>query len=274
MKEEWRKPLDDERREWKSWLKTQHSKTKIVEPGQITSWQIDGEAMETMTDFIFLGFRIAADGDCSQEIKWCLFLGIKAMTKLDSIFKKQTHHFANKGPYTQSYGFSSSHIWIWGLDQEEFKSVNPWCSVTQFTQSCLTLYDPAWTAALQVSLSFAISQSLFKLMSIELMMPSTHLILCHPLILLLSIFPSIRVFSSESALHIRWTEYWSFSFSISPSNKYSGLISFRVEWFGLIAVQGTLRIFSSTTVRKLHFFSIQPSSWSNSHICTWLLEKP
>ena len=79
---------------------------------------------------------------------------------------------------------------------------------------------------------------------------------------------------SESALHIRWTEYWSFSFSISPSNKYSGLISFRVEWFGLIAVQGTLRIFSSTTVRKLHFFSIQPSSWSNSHICTWLLEKP
>ena len=127
MKEEWRKPLD-ERREWKSWLKTQHSKTKIVEPGQITSWQIDGEAMETMTDFIFLGFKIAADGDCSQEIKWCLFLGIKAMTKLDSIFKKQTHHFANKGPYTQSYGFSCSHVRMWELDYKEGWGWKKWWS--------------------------------------------------------------------------------------------------------------------------------------------------
>ena len=258
----------------KAGLKFYIQKTKIVESGQITSWQIDGEAMETMTDFIFLGFKIAADSDCSQEIKWCLLLGRKVMTKLDSILKKQTHHFANKYPYTQSYGFSSSHIWIWGLDQEEIKSVNPWCSVTQFTQSCLTLYDPSWTTALQASLSFTIFRNLFKLMSIELMMPSTHLILCNSLILLLSVFPSIRDFSNESALHIRWTEYWSFSFSISPSNKYSGLISFRIEWFDLIAVQGTLRIFSSTTFRKLHFFSIQPSSWSDSHICTWLLEKP
>ena len=97
-----------------------------------------------------------------------------------------------------------------------------------------------WTAALQASLSFPISQSLPKLRSIELVMPSSHLILCCPL-LLPSIFSSIRVFSNESALCIRWLKYWSFSFSISPSNKYSGLISFRIDWFALLAVQETLK---------------------------------
>ena len=98
-----------------------------------------------------------------------------------------------------------------------------------------------WTAAQQASLSITNSQSLLKLMSIELMMPSNHLILCCPLLLLPSIFPSISVFSSESALHIRWPKYWSFSFSISPSNEYSGLISFRMAWLDLLAVQGTLK---------------------------------
>ena len=97
---------------------------------------------------------------------------------------------------------------------------------------------PHWTAARQVSLSFIIPQSLFKLMSIESVVPSNHLILCHPL-LLPSIFPSIRVFSSELALHIRWPKYW--SFSISPSNKYSGLVSFRIDWFDLPAAQGTVK---------------------------------
>ena len=98
-----------------------------------------------------------------------------------------------------------------------------------------------WTAAGQASLSIANSQSLLKLMSIELAMPSSHLILCHPLLLLPSIFPRIRVFSNESVLRIRWPKYWSFSFSISPSNEYSGLISFRMDWMDLLAVQGTLR---------------------------------
>ena len=98
-----------------------------------------------------------------------------------------------------------------------------------------------WTAACQASLSITISRSLFKLMSIELVMPSNHLILCHPLLLLPSIFPSIRVFSSESVLRIRRPKYWSFSFSISPSNAYSGLISFRMDWLDLLAVQGTLK---------------------------------
>ena len=99
----------------------------------------------------------------------------------------------------------------------------------------------SWTAAHQASLSFTISQSLLKLMSIESVMPSNHLILCCPLLLLPSIILSIRVFSNESALHIRWPKYWSFSFNISPSNEYSELISIRMDWFDLLAVQGTLK---------------------------------
>ena len=101
------------------------------------------------------------------------------------------------------------------------------------------LFAAPWTASLQASLSCTISQSLLKFMLIESMMPSNHLILCHPCLLLPSIFPSVRVFSKESALCIRWPEYWSFSFSISPSNGYSGLISFRTDWFDLLTVQGT-----------------------------------
>ena len=136
------------------------------------------------------------------------------------------------------------------------------------------LFTTPWTAAYQAFLSFTISQSLLKIKSIESIMPSNHLILCHPLLPLLSIFPSIRVFSNELALYIRWPKYWSFSFSISPSNEYSELVSFRIDWFYLLAVQGTLKVFSSTTVQKHQFFSAQPSLWSSSHIHTWLLEKP
>ena len=109
--------------------------------------------------------------------------------------------------------------------------------------SCSVVSDSAtpWTAACQASLSFTISQNLLKLMSIESMMPSNHHVLCCPLFLLPSIFPSIRVFSSESALHIRWPKCWNFSFSISHSNEYSELMSFRIDWFNLLAVQGTLK---------------------------------
>ena len=98
-----------------------------------------------------------------------------------------------------------------------------------------------WTAARQASLSITTSRSLLKLMSIELVMPSNHLILCHPLLLPSSVFPRIRVFSNESVLGIRWPKYWSFSFNISPSDEYSGLISFRMDWLDLLAVQGTLK---------------------------------
>ena len=98
-----------------------------------------------------------------------------------------------------------------------------------------------WTAVHQASVSITNSCSLLKLMSIELVMPSNHLTLCHPFLLPPSVFPSIRVFSNESALNIRWPKYWSFSINISPSNEYSGLISFRIEWLDLLAVQGTLK---------------------------------
>ena len=107
--------------------------------------------------------------------------------------------------------------------------------------SHVQLFRTPWTAAHQASLSFTTSQSLLKLISIEPMMPSNHLILHCPLLLLPSIFPSIKVFPSESVLRIRYSEYWSFSFSISLSNKYSGLISFRIDWFHLLAIQGTLQ---------------------------------
>ena len=103
--------------------------------------------------------------------------------------------------------------------------------------SHVQLFATPWTAAHQVSLSFTISRSFFKLMSIELVMPSNHLVLCHPLLLLPSIFPSIRVFSNESLLRIRWPKYW--SFNIHPSNEYSVLISFKIDWFDLLTVQGT-----------------------------------
>ena len=102
------------------------------------------------------------------------------------------------------------------------------------------LFATPWTATCQPSLSITNSQSLFKCMSIESVMPSNHLIFCHPLLLLPSVFLSIRVFFNKSAFHIRWPKYWSCSFSISPSNEYSGLISFRIDWFDLLAVQGTL----------------------------------
>ena len=115
----------------------------------------------------------------------------------------------------------------------------PFSSVQSLSR--VQFFVTPWTAARQASLSITNSQSLLKPMFIKSMMPSNHLILCHPLLLLPSIFPSIRVFSNESALCIRWPKYWSFSFSISPSNEYSGLISFRMDWLDLFAVQGTLK---------------------------------
>ena len=134
-------------------------------------------------------------------------------------------------------------------------------------QSCLTLATPRSTAR-QASLSITNSGSLLKLMSIELVMPSNHLILCRPPLLLPSILPSIRIFSNESALHIRWPKYSSFSFSISPSNEQPGLISFGMDWLDLLAVQGTLKNFSNTTVQKRQFFCAQLFPQSNSHIHT------
>ena len=130
------------------------------------------------------------------------------------------------------------------------------------------LFATLWIIAHEASITN--SWSLPKLMSIESVMPSNRCMLCRPL-LLPSIFSSISVFSNKSALCIRWPKYWNFSFSISPSNVYSGLISVKVNWFALLAIQVTLKS-SSITIQKHQFFGAQPSLWSNSHLCTWLLE--
>ena len=159
---------------------------------------------------------------------------------------------------------------VWDLKQEVW-ALSFWLSFSR-----LGLLGPLhfhMNFRIHLSLSFTISQSLLKLMSIESVMLSNRLNLCHPLLLLPSIFPSIRVFSNESDLRIRWPKYLSFSISFSPSNEYSGLISFRIDWFDLLAVQGTLKSLLQTTGQKHQFFSAQPSLWSNSHICTGLLEK-
>ena len=126
--------------------------------------------------------------------------------------------------------------------------------------SHVQLFSTPWTAACQASLSITNSQSSPRLMSVESVMPSNHLILCCPLLLPLSIFPKIRVFSNESALHIRWPKFWSFSFNISPSNAYSVLISFRMDWCISLQSKGLSSIFSNTTVQKHQFFGAQLSS--------------
>ena len=152
--------------------------------GPITSWQIDRETMETVTDLIFLSSKITADDDCSHETQRCLLLGRKAMTNIDSIFKSRDITLPTKVHLVQLL-------------------------------SRVQLFVTLWTAARQASLSITNSRSSPKLTSMESVMPSNHLILCRSLLLPPSIFPSIRGFSNESALRIRWLKYW--SFSISPS---------------------------------------------------------
>ena len=120
----------------KAGLKLNIQKTKITASSPITSWQIDGETVETVTDFIFLGSKITVDGDCSREIKRHLLLGRKAMTNLDSILKSR-HYFANKGPYSQSYGFSGSHAWMWELDYKENWAPKNWCFRTVVLEKTL-----------------------------------------------------------------------------------------------------------------------------------------
>ena len=149
---------------------------------------------------------------------------------------------------------SSGHL----LSSVQFSSVQ--------SLSRVRLLATPWTAARQASLSITNSQSLLKLTSIELVIPSNHLVLCRPFLLPPSIFPSIRVFSNEPVLCIRWPEYWSFSFSISPSNEYSGLISFRVNWLDLLAVQGTLKSLFQHHSSKASILNTQISLYSNSHI--------
>ena len=140
-------------------------------------------------------------------------------------------------------------------------------------QSCPTLCDPMKCRTPGLAVHHHLPEFTQSL-SIESVMPSSHLILGCPLLLLPPIPPSITVFPNESILRMRWPKYWSFSFSIIPSKEIPGLISFRMDWLDLLAVQGTLKSFSNTTVQKHQFFGAQPSSQSNSHIYTWPQEKP
>ena len=142
-------------------------------------------------------------------------------------------------------------------------------SSVQFSRSVVSDSATPWITARQASLSITNSRSSLKLMFIESVMPSSHLILCRPLLLLTPIPPSIRVFSNESTLHIRWPKYWRFSFSISPSKEHPGLIAFRMDWLDLLEVKGLSKVFSNTTVQKHQFFCVQLSLQSNSHIHTW-----
>ena len=156
---------------------------------------------------------------------------------------------------------------------------NIFCSTLYYFSSVqslshVQLFVTPRTAARQASLSVTNSRSSLRFRSIESVMPSSHLIFCYPLLLLPPIPPSIRVFSNESTLCMRWAKYWSFSFSISPSNEYSGLISFRIDWLDVLAVQGTVKSLLQHHSSKRQFFGAQISLWSNSHIHTWLLGKP
>ena len=155
---------------------------------------------------------------------------------------------------------------LWNLS-----SLYSFCSVIQ----CIWLFVKPWTAARQASLSFTISWNLLKLMSFESVMPLNHLIHYHPLFFLTSIFPSISVFSNESALRIRWANYWRFSYRISPSKVYSGLILLRIDWLHLLVVKGILKSLLQHHSSKASI--LQCSAFfllSSTHICTWLLEKP
>ena len=154
--------------------------------------------------------------------------------------------------------------YIWKLSRRGCSFKNTYFSSPCYFSSLqlhsrVWLFEVPWTRARQDSLFITNSCSLLKLMFIHSMIPSNHLILCHPCLLQPSIFPSIRVFSNELVLHIRWPKYWSFICSISPSNEYSGLISFRTDWFDLLAAQRTLKTLLQTTVQKHQFFSTQPS---------------
>ena len=175
------------------------------------------------------------------------------------------------------FGSLRIHV-VWNSGLLERWCLFPFPGSVQFSSvqslSRVRLFATPWIAARQASLSITNSRSSPRLTSIESVMPSSHLILCCPLLLLPPIPPSIRVFSNDSTLRMRWPKYWSFSFSIIPSKEIPGLIYFRMDWLNLLAVKGLSRVFSNTTVQKHQFFDAQPSSQSNSHIHTWPQEKP
>ena len=182
-----------------------------------------------------------------------------------------------RGVLTDMYVFSTfgGEEGLFSKSHEDFAHLH--IQSVQFssvTQSCVQLFATPWIAARQASLSITNSWNSPKPMSIESVMPSSHLILCHPLLLLPSIPPSIRVFSNESTLHMRWPKYWSFSFCMSPSKNIQDWSPLEWTVWNSLQSKGLSRVFSYTTVQKHQFFSTQLSSQSSSHIHTRLLEKP
>ena len=168
-------------------------------------------------------------------------------------------------PGSSVHGIFQARVLEWGAIA--FSGISHSVHFSSVTQSeSVRLFATPWISARQASLSITISRSSLKLTSIESVMPSSYLILCRPLFLLPPIPPSIRIFSKESTLRVRWPKYWHFSFSIIPSKEIPGLISFRIDWLDLLAVQGLSRVFSNTIVQKHQVFSAQISSQSNSHI--------
>ena len=161
---------------------------------------------------------------------------------------------------------------IWMIYSFRILWINPFRSDQSLSR--VRLFATPWIAARRASLSITNSRSSLRLTSIESVMPPSHLILCRPLLRLPPIPPSVRVFSTESTLHMRWPKYWSFSFGIIPSKEIPGLISFRMDWLDLLAVQGTLKSLLQHHSSNNQFFGAQPSSQSNSHIHTWPQEKP
>ena len=210
-------------------LKLNVQKSKTMTSCPITSQKREGEKVETMTNFLFLSSKITAGGDCSHEIKRRLLLGRKVLTNLDSILKSRNITLATKICIVKK-------LWFFQWSCMDVSSVSSVQSLSH-----VRLFATPGTATRQAFLSVTNSQSPPKRTSIELVMQFSHLILCRPLLLLPSIFPSIKVFSNESVLRIRCPKYWSFSFNISPSNEHPGLISFRMDLLDLLAVQGTLK---------------------------------
>ena len=201
---------------------------------------------------------------------------VKSESEVDQLCLILSDPMDHSLPGFSIHGIFEARVLEWGAIAFS-NLMNDICSV-QFSSvqslNRVQLFATPWTTARQASLSVTSSQSPPKPMSIKLVMPSSHLILCHPLLLLPLIFPSIKVFSKESTLHIRWPKYWSFSFNISPSNEYPGLISFRMDWLDLLAVQGTLETFLQHHSSKASILRHSASLESNSQIHTWPLEKP
>ena len=251
-------------------LKLNIQKTKIMASIPITSWQIDGEIMETVRGFILGGSKITADGDCSHEIKRRLLFGRKVMINLDSILKSRDINFANQSPSSQSYGFSSSHIWMWELDYKKSWAQKNWCFWTVVLEK--TLESPMdWLQHTRFpcpsptlgacSNSCQLSQWCHPVISSSVIPFSSCLqSFQHQSLFLSHFFPSGGQIIGASALVLPMNNQGWFPLGLT------GWISWESK--------GRLRVFSNTTVQKHQFFGAQPSSQSNSHIHTWPQEKP